>query len=48
MEFWQGRKGRMHDRLVYRRAADDPSAPWTVERLAPDSQKPLVSECSLT
>ena len=36
VEFWQGRKGRMHDRLVYRRAADDPSAPWTVDRLAPD------------
>jgi pyridoxamine 5'-phosphate oxidase len=34
VEFWQGRKGRMHDRLVYRRA-EDPSAPWTVERLAP-------------
>jgi pyridoxamine 5'-phosphate oxidase len=33
VEFWQGRKGRMHDRLVYRRG----SAPagWTVERLAP-------------
>jgi pyridoxamine 5'-phosphate oxidase len=35
VEFWQGRRGRMHDRLVYRRAADDPSAPWTVDRLAP-------------
>jgi pyridoxamine 5'-phosphate oxidase len=34
VEFWQGRKGRMHDRLVYRRA-DDPTAPWTVDRLAP-------------
>ena len=31
VEFWQGRPGRMHDRLVYRRAAGD----WTVERLAP-------------
>jgi pyridoxamine 5'-phosphate oxidase len=30
VEFWQGRKGRMHDRLVYRRAN-----PWTVQRLAP-------------
>ena len=34
VEFWQGRKGRMHDRLVYRRG-EDPSAPWVVERLAP-------------
>jgi pyridoxamine 5'-phosphate oxidase len=34
-EFWQGRKGRMHDRLVYRRVEDDPHAPWTVDRLAP-------------
>ena len=31
MEFWQGRPGRMHDRLVYRRQADA----WTTERLAP-------------
>ncbi|WP_435768504.1 pyridoxamine 5'-phosphate oxidase [Nocardioides sp. SYSU DS0651] len=30
-EFWQGRPGRMHDRLRYR-AADDG---WAVERLAP-------------
>ncbi|MDP3892514.1 pyridoxamine 5'-phosphate oxidase [Nocardioides sp.] len=31
VEFWQGRPGRMHDRLRYRRAGDG----WTVERLAP-------------
>ena len=31
VEFWQGRPGRMHDRLVYRRA--DPG--WTTHRLAP-------------
>ena len=31
VEFWQGRRGRMHDRLVYRRAG----AGWRVERLAP-------------
>ncbi|MCW2796927.1 pyridoxamine 5'-phosphate oxidase [Nocardioides sp.] len=31
VEFWQGRPGRMHDRLVYRRV----EAGWTTERLAP-------------
>ena len=31
VEFWQGRPGRMHDRLVYRRDGDA----WSVERLAP-------------
>jgi len=31
VEFWQGRKGRMHDRLVYRRDGEA----WRVERLAP-------------
>jgi pyridoxamine 5'-phosphate oxidase len=31
VEFWQGRKGRLHDRLVYRA---DPSG-WQVLRLAP-------------
>lgn len=31
VEFWQGRKGRMHDRLVYRRKGEE----WTTERLAP-------------
>jgi pyridoxamine 5'-phosphate oxidase len=31
VEFWQGRRGRMHDRLVYRRTGED----WTVVRLAP-------------
>jgi pyridoxamine 5'-phosphate oxidase len=33
VEFWQGRKGRMHDRLVYRRTGDE--SPWSIERLAP-------------
>src|ERR1700712_1174878 len=32
VEFWQGRKGRMHARLVYRR---DDESPWSVARLAP-------------
>ena len=31
VEFWQGRPGRMHDRLVYRRSG----AAWVTERLAP-------------
>jgi len=31
VEFWQGRVGRMHDRLVYRRTADG----WGTQRLAP-------------
>jgi pyridoxamine 5'-phosphate oxidase len=31
VEFWQGRPGRMHDRLVYRRTEDG----WRTERLAP-------------
>jgi pyridoxamine 5'-phosphate oxidase len=31
VEFWQGRPGRMHDRLVYVRVADR----WEVRRLAP-------------
>jgi len=32
VEFWQGRTGRLHDRLVYRRTAD---AGWNITRLAP-------------
>ena len=39
VEFWQGRPGRMHDRLVYRRSAvagaDPVDSGWTTERLAP-------------
>jgi pyridoxamine 5'-phosphate oxidase len=31
VEFWQGRPGRMHDRLVYRRTTGG----WRTERLAP-------------
>jgi pyridoxamine 5'-phosphate oxidase len=33
VEFWQGRPGRMHDRLVYRRAGGRDA--WHTERLAP-------------
>jgi pyridoxamine 5'-phosphate oxidase len=33
IEFWQGRRDRFHDRLVYRRG--DVGAPWSVVRLAP-------------
>lgn len=32
VEFWQGRVGRMHDRLRYRRTGE---GTWTLERLAP-------------
>jgi pyridoxamine 5'-phosphate oxidase len=32
MEFWQGRRSRFHDRIVYVRAAD---GSWTRERLQP-------------
>jgi pyridoxamine 5'-phosphate oxidase len=33
IEFWQGRRDRLHDRLVYRR--EDVSARWSVVRLSP-------------
>ncbi len=31
IEFWQGREGRIHDRIRYRRDA----GPWLIERLSP-------------
>jgi pyridoxamine 5'-phosphate oxidase len=31
LEFWQGRRSRLHDRIVYRREGDA----WRIERLAP-------------
>jgi pyridoxamine 5'-phosphate oxidase len=34
VEFWQGRIGRLHDRLRYRRTPEAGS-PWVIERLAP-------------
>ena len=35
MEFWQGRPGRMHDRLVYRRTEGSGDPAWETVRLAP-------------
>jgi pyridoxamine 5'-phosphate oxidase len=32
IEFWQGRPSRLHDRFLYRRAAD---GSWKIDRLAP-------------
>ena len=32
VEFWQGRSGRMHDRIAYRR---NPDETWKTVRLAP-------------
>jgi pyridoxamine 5'-phosphate oxidase len=34
-EFWQGRRGRLHDRFRYRRVPTTPGRPWHVERLGP-------------
>jgi len=34
IEFWQGRKSRLHDRFLYTRQADSSSG-WAIERLAP-------------
>ena len=34
VEFWQGRKGRLHDRLRYRRSSVERGA-WELERLSP-------------
>jgi pyridoxamine 5'-phosphate oxidase len=32
VEFWQGRRSRLHDRLRYRR---EPNGSWVIERLSP-------------
>jgi pyridoxamine 5'-phosphate oxidase len=34
VEFWQGRKNRLHDRFLYTRANNE-SKEWVIERLAP-------------
>lgn len=34
-EFWQGRRGRMHDRFRYTASSAQPDAGWQVQRLAP-------------
>ncbi len=35
VEFWQGRRSRLHDRLRYRRSGPTPGAGWVIDRLAP-------------
>ena len=35
VEFWQGRRSRLHDRLRYRRSDPAPGSGWLIERLAP-------------
>ncbi|WP_191840275.1 pyridoxamine 5'-phosphate oxidase [Catellatospora chokoriensis] len=35
VEFWQGRRSRLHDRLRFRREPDGGADRWIVERLAP-------------
>ncbi|MGP4026537.1 pyridoxamine 5'-phosphate oxidase [Actinomadura sp. 3N407] len=35
IEFWQGRRDRLHDRIRYRRSTPDDSGDWVMERLSP-------------
>ena len=35
VEFWQGRRSRLHDRLRYRRRDSESGSGWVIERLAP-------------
>jgi pyridoxamine 5'-phosphate oxidase len=35
IEFWQGRKNRLHDRFLYSKKSDSNSNDWSIERLAP-------------
>ena len=46
VEFWQGRPGRMHDRLVYRRTGPDLEA-WRTERLAPERPDHVAARARL-
>jgi pyridoxamine 5'-phosphate oxidase len=35
IEFWQGRRSRLHDRLRFTRRTEVQASPWQIERLAP-------------
>lgn len=35
IEFWQGRKSRLHDRVCFRRPDAAPGTEWIRERLCP-------------
>ena len=35
VEFWQGGKGRVHDRFLYTRNSDEEGGGWSIDRLAP-------------